>query len=50
MKKIYYFILVVASGITGCYKRDVRGFDEGYWLSKERGEVVYSDNYCNYYI
>ena len=24
--------------------------NENYWLSKERGEVVYSDSYCNYYV
>ena len=34
---------------TGCVKD--RGYvDEGYWLNKERGEVVYSDPYCQYYI
>ncbi|HMK26640.1 MAG TPA: hypothetical protein VK483_11490 [Chitinophagaceae bacterium] len=26
------------------------GINEGYWLSKERGEVVYSDSYCNYFV
>lgn len=25
------------------------GSDESYWLSKDRGEVVYSDSYCSYY-
>jgi len=34
---------------TGCYKRDV-GYNENYWLSKEKGQVVYSDSYCNYYV
>ncbi len=24
--------------------------EEDYWLSKERGEVVYSDAYCSYYV
>ena len=24
--------------------------DESYWLSKEQGEVVYSDTYCSYYV
>jgi len=34
---------------TGCVKD--RGYiDESYWLNKERGEVVYSDAYCQYYI
>ena len=26
------------------------GFNENYWLSKEKGQVVYSDSYCNYYV
>ena len=34
---------------SGCYKRDVV-VSEDYWLSKERGEVVYSDSYCNYFV
>ena len=34
---------------TGCYKRDV-GYNENYWLSKEKGQVVYSDSYCSYYV
>lgn len=25
-------------------------FNEGYWLSQESGEVVYSDSYCGYYV
>ncbi|MFI5128641.1 MAG: hypothetical protein ACHQFX_01570 [Chitinophagales bacterium] len=34
---------------AGCYKRDVI-VSEDYWLSKERGEVVYSDSYCDYFV
>ena len=34
--------------LTGCTKGDL-GYDENYWLSKERGVIVYSD-YCNYYV
>lgn len=34
---------------TGCVKNR-EYVDESYWLSQERGEVVYSDSYCNYYI
>lgn len=52
MKKIFTItsvVLIATIFLTGCYKQDV-GFDEGYWLSKERGEVVYSDAYCNYYV
>jgi hypothetical protein len=29
---------------------DMPILDESYWLQKERGLVVYADNYCNYYI
>jgi hypothetical protein len=52
MKKIFTvssFILLSALFLTGCYRRDA-GYNEDYWLSKERGEVVYSDSYCNYYV
>lgn len=52
MKRIFTissFVLLTMVLFTACVKRDI-GFNEGYWLSKERGEVVYSDNYCNYYV
>src|SRR6476659_11452823 len=52
MKKIFTIssLLVLAAVLfAGCYKRD-HGFNESYWLSKESGEVVYSDSYCNYYV
>ncbi|MBL7745436.1 MAG: hypothetical protein JNN00_18345 [Chitinophagaceae bacterium] len=52
MKKIFTIssvVLISAIFLAGCYKQDA-GFNEGYWLSKERGEVVYSDVYCNYYV
>ena len=51
MKKIFtlsaitVFLTVLFSG---CVK-DNAGFNENYWLSKERGVVVYSD-YCEYYV
>lgn len=53
MKKIFTMsALVVLSLVifTGCYKQRDVGFNEDYWLSKERGEVVYSDGYCDYYV
>lgn len=55
MKKIFTLsILAVAATIflASCSKTVVYddGFDESYWLSKERGEVVYSDAYCSYYV
>jgi hypothetical protein len=53
MKKIFTIsslVLLAAVLFAGCYKRDAGYNDEDYWLSKERGEVVYSDSYCNYYV
>lgn len=53
MKKIFTIssvLLAVSLLLAGCYRDREVGFDEGYWLSKERGEVVYSDAYCNYYV
>ena len=52
MKKIFTIIsLVILSAvvIAGCSKRDYYN-NEDYWLSKERGEVVYSDSYCPYFV
>jgi hypothetical protein len=50
MKKIFTLSMVgiVAIILTGCIKENI-GFNENYWLSKERGVVVYSD-YCRYYV
>ena len=52
MKKIFTLSILTIGLVvffTGCVKD--RGYiDESYWLSKERGEVVYSDSYCQYYI
>lgn len=53
MKKIFTissFVILSAILFAGCSKRSDVGFNESYWLSKERGEVVYSDSYCSYYI
>lgn len=52
MKSILTFSsLVVLLAFTGlgCYKQYTPSADS-YWLSRERGEVVYSDSYCNYYV
>ena len=52
MKKIFTissFLILTAILFSGCYKQNI-GSDENYWLSKERGEVVYSDSYCSYYV
>lgn len=53
MKKIFTLsVLVFMTTIffTSCVKDSYYGINENYWLSKERGEVVYSDSYCNYYV
>lgn len=54
MKKIFTIssILILSVIIlAGCSKRGYDyGNDEDYWLSKERGEVVYSDSYCPYFV
>jgi hypothetical protein len=52
MKKIFtYSILAafVAVLFTSCVKERVPDPRE-YWLSQERGDVVYSNNYCGYYV
>lgn len=30
--------------------KDRGHIDESHWLNQERGEVVHSDPYCNYYV
>ena len=51
MKKIFTLSAIaifIAVFFAGCIKENAR-FDENYWLSKEKGVVVYSD-YCDYYV
>jgi hypothetical protein len=54
MKKIFTlsaFTLLTAVLLSSCVKNyHSGGFDESYWLAKERGEVVYSDSYCSYFV
>jgi hypothetical protein len=53
MKKLFTissFLVLATIFLAGCTKRDVVYSDESYWLSRERGEVIYADNYCNYYV
>ena len=54
MKKIFTISAILILSVVilaGCSKRGSNyGHDEDYWLSKERGEVVYSDSYCPYYV
>ncbi|HEX6847838.1 MAG TPA: hypothetical protein VF144_12720 [Chitinophagaceae bacterium] len=52
MKKIFT-LSIIAIGLalffTGCVKNR-EYIDESYWLSQERGEVVLSDPYCQYFV
>ncbi|MGZ8525566.1 MAG: hypothetical protein ACXWV1_14130 [Chitinophagaceae bacterium] len=54
MKKFFTissFIILFAVLLAACSKRGADyGYDEDYWLRQERGEVVYSDSYCPYYV
>lgn len=54
MKKIFTissFLILSVVLLAGCSRRGYNnGYDEGYWLSKESGEVVYSDSYCPFYV
>jgi len=52
MKKVFTissFVILAAVLFSGCSKRDAM-VNENYWLTKERGEVVYSDSYCSCYV
>jgi hypothetical protein len=55
MKRIFTLsalVLTVAMVLGSCVKNygGNTGINENYWLSKEQGEVVYSDAYCDYYV
>lgn len=54
MKKIFTLsalAIVFATLLAGCTKRSYSDYnDMDYWLSRENGAVVYSDNYCPYYV
>jgi hypothetical protein len=44
-------VILTAFVFVGCSRNDTPvNYDENYWLSQERGEVVYSDPYCSYYV
>lgn len=52
MKKIFTFSIVAVLAallFTSCTKERVYD-DHAYWLSQERGDVVYSNNNCGYYV
>ena len=54
MKKIFTIASILILSVVvlaGCSRRGTAyGYDEDYWLSQERGEVVYSDSFCPYYV
>ncbi|CAN5877026.1 hypothetical protein BH11BAC4_BH11BAC4_24020 [soil metagenome] len=52
MKRIFtysIFAVLVAVLFTSCAKEKVYD-NNSYWLSQERGDVVYSNNYCGFYV
>ncbi|HNR15515.1 MAG TPA: hypothetical protein PKG90_02490, partial [Chitinophagaceae bacterium] len=53
MKRIFTLsatFLFTAILLTSCVRESIPNNNENYWLSKEMGEVVYSDSYCNYFV
>lgn len=53
MKKIFTYSIVAVMAtllFAGCVKDRGYQHDNGYWLSQERGDVVYSNNSCGYYV
>ncbi|MBS1921595.1 MAG: hypothetical protein JST17_15215 [Bacteroidetes bacterium] len=52
MKKIFTYSItpiIMVILFTGCIKDRFSTIDENYWLSKERGTVVYSST-CSYFV
>ena len=52
MKRIFTLSIITVTitlAFTGCYK-SYGDVNENHWLTQERGEVVYSDDYCQYYV
>jgi hypothetical protein len=53
MKKIFTFSIITAITallFTGCIRNTVVDDTEGYWLSQERGDVVFRDANCGYIV
>ncbi|MEO7924905.1 MAG: hypothetical protein ABIR30_14575 [Chitinophagaceae bacterium] len=53
MKRIFTLsavVLTIALFLSSCVRDSIPPNNENYWLSKEQGEVVYSDSYCNYFV
>ena len=52
MKKIFTYSILAALVVvlfTSCVKERIYN-DNSHWLSQERGDVVYSNNYCGFYV
>jgi hypothetical protein len=53
MKKIFTFSAIALMAVlffSACRKDRYVNVDESFWLNRERGDVIYSDSYCNYYV
>jgi len=53
MKKIFTYSItavLVALLFTSCVKDRVVYDNSNYWLSQERGDVIYSSNSCGFYV
>lgn len=52
MKKIFTItsVLILSVVLLASCSKSSYYYDEDYWLSRERGVVVYSDVYCPYYV
>ncbi|MFT3846380.1 MAG: hypothetical protein QM725_15090 [Lacibacter sp.] len=50
MKSIFTLVLLSTVLLSSCIKTNLQVIDEREWLSQERGVVVYSDSYCDYFV
>ena len=53
MKKLFTYSIaavLIALLVTSCAKERVGYDDNSYWLSQERGQVIYSSTYCRIYL
>jgi hypothetical protein len=52
MKRILYYsiLAILATVVFNSCTKDRVNDDNSYWLSQERGNVVYSNNSCGYYV
>lgn len=53
MKKIFTLsalLIATVVFVSSCVRENIPSNNDNYWLSKEQGEVVYSDSYCDYYV